>query len=172
MKYLINTVTLLAIMFSASLAGAAEMKIGHLDLQRIVAESDAGKIGHELLAAKTKRYQDEINVKIEQVKKLKASQEAGPKKGKKSIGARQQNPDVIGERELQAMVTAYQNDLKAYDSELTRKVLDEFTPILQQYATANKYDYILRSSDGILFFDTKNDLTDLLIKEFNAKRNK
>lgn len=70
------------------------------------------------------------------------------------------------------MVTAYQNDLKAYDSELTRKVLDEFTPILQQYATANKYDYILRSSDGILFFDTKNDLTDLLIKEFNAKRNK
>lgn len=83
MKYLINTVTLLAIMFSASLAGAAEMKIGHLDLQRIVAESDAGKIGHELLAAKTKRYQDEINVKIEQVKKLKASQEAGPKKGKK-----------------------------------------------------------------------------------------
>ena len=50
---------------------AADLKIGYVDMQRALTGSEAGKEAKEQLAAKVKKYQDEINVKQEDLKKLK-----------------------------------------------------------------------------------------------------
>jgi len=163
MKHLFRTLFFVLFLLTGTAAYAVELKVGHLDLQRPVLESYAGKHGQELLAAKTKSYQDEINIKTEALNKLKANGTATAKQAK-LITTR--------ERELQALVVTYQNNLKAYDTDLTRKVVEEFNPILEQYAKRNNYDYIIRNFDGILFANSTHDLTEDLIKEFNTKRNK
>ena len=50
---------------------AAESKLGYLDIQKALGQSDAGKAVKEQLTAKFKKYQDEINGKQEELKKLK-----------------------------------------------------------------------------------------------------
>ena len=50
---------------------AADIKIGYVDMQRMLTSSEAGKEAKEQLAARLKKYQDEINVKQEEIKKLK-----------------------------------------------------------------------------------------------------
>lgn len=163
MTQLFRTLFFVFFLLTGTAAYAVELKVGHLDLQRLVLQSDAGKNGQELLADKTKSYQNEINIKTEAFNKLKAGGTASAKQAK-LIATR--------ERELQTLVVTYQNNIKAYDADLTRKVVEEFNPILEQYARRNNYDYIIRNFDGILFANSSHDLTEDLIKEFNTKRNK
>ena len=163
MKHLFSTLLLVLFLLTGTAAGAVELKVGHIDLQRLVLQSDAGKHGQDLLAAKTKSYQDDINIKTEALNKLKAGVTALAKQAKLV---------AIRERDLQALVVTYQNNLKAYDAELTRQIVEEFNPILEQYAKRNNYDYIIRNFDGILFANSTHDLTDDFIKEFNTRRNK
>ena len=161
MKHLFSTLFFVVFLLTTTAAGAIELKVGHLDLQRLVLQCDAGKNGQELLAAKTKSYQDDINIKLDALNKLKANG---------TVAAKQAKLIATRERELQTLVVTYQNNLKAYDIDLTRKLVEEFNPILEQYARRNNYDYIIRNFDGILFANNTHDITDDLIREFNTKR--
>jgi len=76
------------------------------------------------------------------------------------------------ERELQNTLAGYQKELKAYDGELTRKLMEEFSPLIEQFASANNYDYLIRNFDALLFANKKNDVTDTLISAFNNKKTK
>ena len=50
---------------------AAELKVAHFDLQRLVAQSDAGKEAREIYLTRVKNYQNEVNARTEKLKKLK-----------------------------------------------------------------------------------------------------
>ena len=177
MQRILKVVLPVCIVLLATVAGAAELKIGHVNLQRLVSESDAGKLARESFTARNRKFQDEINSRSEQIKKLKDELEAEAKRLPKGDKIPQSMVDKDKEygaqtRELQRILTGYNEELKVYDAELTRKVLEEFSPILDEYAKRNKYDYIFRGFEALAFANEKRDLTDELIKEFNRKRKK
>ena len=171
---------IIAILLSVSVAASAAaqpFKIGHFDLQRLVSLSDAGKKAREQHEAKTRAYQEDINSRTTQLQKLKEAIEkmsAGLKQGAALPPELVEKDKEYGvqARELQRLVNAYQEELKLFDAELTRKVVEEFTPLLNEYAKKQGYDYILRLPDSVLFAAEKHDLTDALVKEFNRKRKK
>jgi outer membrane protein len=156
-------------------ASAQPLKIGHFDLQRLVSLSDAGKQAREQHEAKTRNYQEDINNRTSQLNKLKEELEksgSGMKQGTAPSAELLAKDKEYGAqaRELQRMLGAYQEELKLLDAELTRKVIEEFMPVLHEYAKKQGYDYILRLPEAALFAAEKHDLTDALIKEFNRKR--
>lgn len=169
---------IIAILLTVSLAASATaqpLKIGHFDLQRLVALSDAGKKAREQHKDKARTYQEDIDNRSTQLKKLKESIEklsAGLKQGAAPPAELLEKDKEYGvqARELQRLVGAYQEELKLYDAELTRKVVEEFTPVLEDYAKKQGYDYILRLPEAALHAAEKHDLTDALVKEFNKKR--
>jgi len=177
MKQLIKTL-LLVIFFLAPTAVRSEgLKVGHIDMQRIVAESSAGKEAREQYDAKAKSYQDQLNLQLQSNIKLKEEIEAGLKLMKKG---QKPSPSILDkeklfktrESEIQNTLAGYQKELKAYDAELIRKVIEQLSPIVEQFALANSYDYIIRNFDALLFANKKNDVTDTLISEFNNKKTK
>ncbi|MDD5286695.1 MAG: OmpH family outer membrane protein [Desulfuromonadaceae bacterium] len=156
---------------------AAELKVGHFELQRLIAQSDAGKESREKYMARAKNYQDELNSRTEKLKKLKEDIESEAKKLK---GNKKLPPQLVEKnkgyasqfRESQRLQEAYKDELKVYDAELTRKVLEEFSSVLGAFATSNKYDYIFRLTDSFAFAGEKHDLTDELVKAFNKAHRK
>lgn len=168
---------IIAILLSVSLVASATaqpLKIGHFDLQRLVSLSDAGKQAQERHRIKARTYQEDIDTRTAQLQKLKEVIE------KLSIGLKQgaaSPPELVEKdkeygvqtRELQRLVGGYQEELKLYDTELTRKVVEEFTPVLGEYARKQGYDYILRFPEAVSFAADKHDLTEALVKEFNKK---
>jgi outer membrane protein len=172
----ITTVFLAIFMFALS-AAAADLKIGHVDLQRLMAQSDAGKEMRKLYLDRAKKYQDEINDRSERLKKLKEEIEAKAKGLKEGEKVPQEIIDKDKEygvqaRELQRLLGGYQDELKVYDAELTGKVLNEFAPVLKEYATRNKFDYIFIRTDTLAYGAEKLDLTEELIDVFNRKHGK
>jgi outer membrane protein len=155
-------------------AFAAELKIGHVDLQKLVANSEAGKYAREQYLARTKQYQDEINIRSEKMKQLKETidnESKGLKKGDKTPQSLiDKDRDYAAQaRELQRLLGTYQEELKVYDAELIRKVVEGFMPILNEYAKKKGYDYIFSRIDVLAYATEKRDLTDILVKEFDAR---
>jgi|GEM_PF-6727180 len=72
MKRFVTVASIVGSLLLASVAfGADGGKLGYIDMQKALNLSDSGKEAKEQLAAKVKKYQDEINAKQEELKKLK-----------------------------------------------------------------------------------------------------
>ena len=160
------------IVLSSATLYAAELKVGHFELQRLIAQSDAGKQARDKYLSRAKNYQDELNNRAEKLKKIKEEVEEGGKKLKENEKPSAQLVEQEKEyaalfRDFQRLQGGYQDELKVYDADLTRKVLEELTPVVRDYATANKYDYLFRLNESFAYAIEKRDVTDELVKAFN-----
>lgn len=156
---------------------AADLKIGHFDLQRLIAQSDAGKEAREKYLARAKSYQDEINSRTEKLKKMKdeISGEAKLLKENEKPSAHLMEKDkeyAAQFRDFQRLLGGYQDELKEYDADLTRKVLEELTPVLSNYASSNKYDYLFRATETLAYAVESRDATNGLVAAFNTSHRK
>lgn len=59
---------IVTVCLAATSVFAADVKLGYIDMQRALNGSEAGKEAKEQLAAKVKKYQDEINTKQDDLK--------------------------------------------------------------------------------------------------------
>jgi outer membrane protein len=169
-------ITALFILVATSLQ-AAELKVGHFDLQRLIAQSEAGKGAREKYLSKAKSYQDQLNSRTEKLNKLKEEIEAAAKKLKQnekpSASLVEKDKEYAAQfRDFQRLQGGYQDELKVYDAELIRKVIEDFAPVLSSFASANKYDYIFRLNETFAFAGEKLDVTDELVKAFNKAHKK
>lgn len=162
---------------AATLSQAAELKIAILDLQRVVAQSDAGREAREAYFLRQKQYQDEINTRTAKLNKLREQIEKDVKELKQGVSIPQTTLDKDREystqsRELQRLLGGYQEELKVYDAELARKVFEKLAPVLEAFATKGQYDFILRAGEQVVFAARKQDITDAVIADFNKARKK
>jgi len=156
-------------------AAAADLKVGHFDLQRLIAQSDAGREAREQYLGRAKKYQEELNRRGEHLKKLKEEIEKETKQlreeEKPSAQFLARNKEYAAQfREFQRLQGGYQDELKVYDAEMTRKLLDELAPVLADYARRHHFDYLFRLGEPLAFAEEKHDVTDELVKAFNEKR--
>jgi outer membrane protein len=165
------------VLMSTATLHAAELKIGHFDLQRLIAQSDAGKEAREKYMSRAKNYQDELNSRAEKLKKMKEEIEGEAKKLKENEKPAAQLVDKDKEyaalfRDYQRLQGSYQDELKVYDAELIRKVMEELSPVLSSYSVTNKYDYLFRLNDTFAYVVENRDVTEELVKAFNKAHRK
>lgn len=165
------------ILMSSATLHAADLKIGHFDLQRLIAQSDSGKEAREKYMSRAKNYQDELNSRAEKLKKMKQAVEDEAKKLKENEKPTASLVEKDKEyaamfRDFQRLQGGYQDELKVYDAELIRKVMEEFAPVLGKYSAANNYDYIFRLNETFAYAVEKHDVTDELVKAFNKAHRK
>lgn len=148
----------------------AQVKIGVVDLQRAINETEDGRQAKRRL---TKLFE-------ERQKKLDAAQES-LKSQKESIERQQ---DVLSEEALKKKVGKYQEDLMALqteyvdyqrelstkEAELTKKILDKMQAILRRIGQSDGYTLIVEANEGgIVWVPSNLDLTDVLIQRYNAQ---
>ena len=77
-------------------------------------------------------------------------------------------------KDFQRFTKDAQDELQGKDEELTKRILESFEKVVQEYGRKNSYSMIFArtGSEGIIFFDEKIDLTDELVKQFNAIKKK
>ncbi|MEI6207736.1 MAG: OmpH family outer membrane protein [Desulfuromonadales bacterium] len=160
-----------AVMISTSVF-AADVKLGYIDMQRALNGSEAGKDAKEQLAARVKKYQDEINVKQEELKKLKDELEKQGMLLSDSARAGKEKDYQNKLKDFQRFTKDAQDELQGKDEEFTRKILAEMEKIIQEFGRKNGYTFIFVRNESMLFVDEKTDLTEEVLKLFNAGRKK
>jgi outer membrane protein len=171
MKKMIAAVLFTGLLIAGT-AFAAETKIGYIDMQRAINTSEAGKEAKEQLAARLKKAQDEINSKQEELKRLKDELE---KQGMLLSESAKNNKEKDYQqklKEFQRFTKDAQEELQAKDEEYTRKILESMEKVIQEFGKKSGYTFIFVKNETMLFADEKADLTDQLLKQFNATRKK
>ncbi len=169
MRTILPTITLYLIGLSGIVHGAEVQKIGTIDLQKIIEESNAGKRSSvEMKSQGTKMEQSlkEKGAEIEELKKI--LDQKAPVMNKEARETKEQAfRDKLSD--FNSLQRRYQDDLRELNLTLSKQMTKDVFDITEKIGKREGYTLILdRRVGGIVYAPNAIDITDKVIKEYNA----
>jgi len=157
------------LVFSCSVALAQErIKIGFIDIQRIIAESQAGKKAKDRFQAQVKKAEADVQKERQDLERLKNDlDKKGPllkEEERRNLEADFQKRSVS----LQRTMGDYQQDLQRKNNEMMAEILKELEQVVTEIGKADKFTLILERSQ-ILYSDQATDITSRVIEVYNSR---
>jgi outer membrane protein len=169
MRHAILPSLLLALAAVPAAGRAADQKIGYVDLQRALNEVEEGKTAKALLQKDFADKQKTLDAKKAEFEKLQADFEK-----QAVVMSEQARKDKAQDldrraRELQSLFVNLQKDLSERERDATRGIFDRMAAIAREIAEADGFSYVLEKGAGIVYAPASLDLTNELIRKYNAK---
>ncbi len=146
---------------------AADLKIGVMNVQKIIVGCDAGKAAKNRFEQKMKGLQDSFKEEENALKKLqdeikkKSSAWSEEKKAEK-IRVFQKNG-----RELQAKTEEARFEMKQLQDKELEPILKALEKVVDAFGQKNGYTVIMDSKSGVVYFDKKADISDAIVQKLN-----
>jgi outer membrane protein len=165
---------LLVVLWGASAAHPAELRIGYANLQKALNESEAGVKAKESLKEEAERLEKEINARREEIEKMREEMEK-----KESVWNAETRE--AKEKEFKARSQDFQKQFMQYNEELKKRkasdearIIDELRAIIADAAKKKGYTYVFEYSMGALLYappdaDMTEDVIKIYNKEYKAK---
>ena len=169
MKLHITLATVLGIALLARPAAAADVKLGYVDLQRALNEVDEGKAAKALLKKDFEEKQKQLDAGKTDFEKARADFEK-----QQVVMSEQAKRDKASEldrraMELQATYQKLQQDLMKREQEMTGGIFQKMSDIVREMAEADGITLVLERNAGVVYALPALDLTNELIRKYNAK---
>jgi len=165
-----------AMMTFAPLHGKAQtppVKIGYVDLQRVMIESEKGKEAKKTLGDELEKLKKNLSQRQEELQKMKETLDRQSAMITQEARADKEKEYQTKLKDYQKLANDYQAELQQKDQEFTQKILKELEEVIKNMGDSEKYTLILeRSQAGILFAPTSNDVTDRVITLYNEASRK
>lgn len=148
-----------------------QIKIGVLDVQKILNESDVGKKAKSDLEALIKLKQVNIDEKGKAIEKLKNEMEK--QASVLSPEAKRNKEDELEKliREYQRLVQDSQSEVKKKETELTDLILKEIYELVNKIGDEEDYSLILEQG-VVVYSDNALDITENVLKKYNESKAK
>jgi outer membrane protein len=151
-------------------AGYAQerVRIGYVDIQKVISESQAGKRAKDRFQAQVKKAEGDIIKERQELERLKADLD---KKGPLLKDEERRNLESDLQKRsinLQRSMSDYQQELQAKNSEMMADILKELEKIVNEVGKAEKFTLILERSQ-ILYSDQGIDITSKVIETYNSR---
>ncbi len=164
-RFLICSMILL---FSAVMAEGADFKIGYVDFNHAINESDNGKKTTEVL----KKFIDsKQELFLEKESELKALEEDFKKQlSVLTPESRKDKEDQLRKLyiDFQRMEKDFNEEIQKKQAALSQDIQDDLIKILQEIGKKEGYTIILeRAAGGILYSQKGLDITSKLVKKYN-----
>lgn len=159
--------------FVPSAATAEEIKLGYVDLQRALNDSEAGKTAKEKFKGEVDKAEASLEKRKTEVEKLKEELE---KKGlllneEQRDSLERDYRDKLGE--FERVYKNLQQELQIRDRQLTGRILEGLREVVQSVGEQGSYTVILEGNNTVVLYGSKAiDLTDTIIKAYNQKGTK
>jgi outer membrane protein len=151
------------------LARAEDLKIGYVDMQRAVAETEDGRKARASLKKVFDQKQKELDEQQENFKKKKEDFD----KKRTLLSAdkvREKENELQGEFEkVQQSYMRHQKDLQEKEGEVTQKIFERMQRIILRIAQSENFTMVLdKTQAGIIFAKQHLDLTNEVIRRYNS----
>lgn len=168
-NFLVFFISLILLLIFSSHANA-ELKIGVVDLFKVLNESEEGK---KAIGELQKMFESRQKSLEEKQKKLQGLREEYEKKrAVLSEDARKSKEEEIERlgRDIQRTAADYQVELQKKQNEITQSMLKEIRQIINEFANKEKYNLIFEKNEQIIIFiNPEMEITDKIIALFNQK---
>ena len=161
------TVALLALL-SVPVWAQEKVKIGFIDLQRAISESQAGKKAREKFEAEVKKIEGDLLKEKQEMERLKGDFD------KRSPLLKEEERRNL-EKEFQKRYLGYQRvmqdsqeELRQKEREMTGEILKELEKIVAEVGKGENFTLILERSQ-VLYTDQGVDITNKVIQLYNSR---
>jgi outer membrane protein len=147
------------------------MKVGFIDVRRVVSESAPGKRAGERLQVQFKKAEADTLKERQELERLRSDLE---KKGPLLKEEERRNLESDFQRRsvnLQRTMSDLQQELQLKEREMMQDILKDLEGIVSEVGKADKFTLILDRSQ-ILFADQGIDITNRVIETFNSRARK
>jgi outer membrane protein len=161
-------VLLLTLLCVPAVGAQDRVKIGFIDIQRAISDSNAGKRAKERFQAQVKKAEAELLKEKTELERLKADLD---KKGPLMKEDERRNLEGDLQRRYvnyQRTMTDQQQELRQKEGALTGDILKELEKIVNDIGKSDKFTLILERNQ-ILYSDQGIDVTNKVIEVFNSR---
>ena len=159
-------------LWTAAPSWAAEpFKIGVIDLQKCIQQSDAGKRASKTLQDKADRIKKDLEAKRDELKKL--SEEFNKKSQVLSADAkREREKELIRKDEdLRELVRKREEEMRKDEYNAMQPLLNDLFEVTKKLAKDEGFTLILESKTGVVYFNKPvEEITDKVIKLANETK--
>jgi len=161
LKHLPGTLAALALAFVVTAAGAADLKIGYVDVERIRRESAPAERASKQLEKEFAPRAQELQRREAQIKSLQGQLERdGMTMSESDRRAKEQELSRMGV-DFQRMQREYREDLNMRRNQELAALFERADKVIKQIADAEKYDLILQEA---VYRSPRIDITDRVLK--------
>ena len=147
------------------------VKVGYIDLQRVIRESQAGKSAR---VSFEREFQEKRNIIEQKKQRLDSLKQEFLSQGtiKSEQGTKDKAEQIERlEKEYNRTRDDFRDELQRRDLELTQKILTELENVIKQIGDAEGYSLVFEKTEaGIVFAGKGVDLTDRLIQAYDSKK--
>jgi len=159
------------VFFASSAFGSGQIKIGYIDLQKSLNESDQGKEAKGAFNKRVEELQKALDEKQNELKRLQ--EELEKQKGLLTPDARGEKEKAYQQKikDAQRFAKDSQEELQQKDAELTKKIIKDLKDVIKKMGTDEEYTIILEKGDAFVLFAAEGvDITDKVIKAYNKTK--
>lgn len=145
------------------------LKIGYVDLQRALNESEAGKKAKEEFKVQVDKLQGQLKKQKDEIDSLKEQLE------KKALVMKEEERASLEDdyrkklRDFERNYKDSQTDLQKKDTELTGGIIKELQDVIREYGEREGYTLILEATNSAVLYGAKgSDLTDAIMQQYNS----
>lgn len=154
--------------FTANSSFSGDLKIGIMNVQKIIVECEAGKAAKGRFDLKMKELQATFKAEEDALKELQAEI-----KKKSSAWSEEKKAEKVREfqkngRELQAKTEDARFEMKKLQDKELEPILKALEEIVNKYGKDNKYTAIMDGKNGVVYFDESVDISDIIVKKLNG----
>lgn len=153
---------LLAALFFATAAGAANLKIGFVNAARVSMDAPQSDVAREKLEKEFQPRDQELGAVQKEIKGLEEKLARDGAVMKESERSRLEREVVSRKRELRRMQDEFREDFNLRRNEELAKLQRRILEVIQQLAKEEKFDLIV--SDGVVYASDQVDITAKVIE--------
>lgn len=151
-------------------AAQADLKVGVVDFQRAINETDEGKRVEQQLNSSLSEKKKKFDILKNELEALRVDFEKQKLvlTGKPLDDAKQslQNKFI----EVEKTGATYEQELNQKKAEALQRMISGLQEIVQQIGKEGGYNLIFEKSQGVLFSSSGEDITDRVIKAYNSRK--
>lgn len=158
---------------SAAPAAAADVKIGYVNLQKALNECQAGIKAKEDLKVEAEGLEAELGKKQEELKKMKDELDSKSKVWNKETREAKEKDFRTKTADFQKKFMEYGEELNKKKQDSEARIIKDLRDIVEEIAKKKGMTFVFEKSVGGLLYAPKDaDLTDEVIKAFDARKKK
>lgn len=159
-----------AVILAAGPAIAQGLKIAVIDVNKVLNESEAGKVARKKMEDRYEELKKKVDALTEEAKKMK--EEIDKQKillGKEKLKAKE---DALAAKvaELRKVSQDSENEMQRRQRDLTRDVLKIVEGQVDKIVQEEKIDLLLERSSGVVHFDPSLDITAKVLALVNKEK--
>jgi len=149
---------------------AGPVKIGFINVRRAVSESDRGKAAIDRLQTEVNQTKTKLDAKKKEIDSLRAAYTAD--QAKWDTATRKAKEDEINSKgkALQREAEDYEEYYNKREGETLKPIIDSLNQVITEIGKKEGYTVIYDVSGAILYINPATEVTDKVIRNFNARK--